>query len=272
MAGSDGKNLGSDCEITRRDFLNGVALGVGSTLAGRGLPDGLIAALRAEAASQAAGDGVYYPPSRTGMRGSHDGSWEVAHSLRDGRFGQSLGTPTDTHESYDLVVVGGGISGLAAAHFFRARAGRDARILILDNHDDFGGHAKRNEFHIGGRMLLMNGGTAGIDSPTPYSATADGLLKSLGVDPVALAARFSPRGGGASGLQTAGLRSAYFFDKETFGADKLVIGSPGGGGRGGRGASEADGEAFLTQTPLSREAQRDWARVQRDEKIDYLPG
>ena len=103
--------------------------------------------------------------------------------------GQSVGTPTDTRETYDLVVVGGGISGLSAAHFYRQRAGQSARILVLDNHDDFGGHAKRNEFHLGGRMLLMNGGTAGIDSPTKYSATADGLLKSLGVDPVALTAR-----------------------------------------------------------------------------------
>jgi hypothetical protein len=193
MAGSDDKHLGSDRAITRRDFVNGVALGVGGALTSRGLPDGLVAMLRAEEASQSAA-GAYYPPTRTGMRGSHDGSWEVSHSLRDGRFGQALGTPTDTRETYDLVVVGGGISGLAAAHFFRARAGRDARVLVLDNHDDFGGHAKRNEFHIAGRTLLMNGGTAGIDSPTPYSATADGLLKSLGVDAAALAARFSPRG------------------------------------------------------------------------------
>jgi len=271
MAGSDKNSLGTDRAITRRDFVNGVALGVGGALVGSRLPRGLMAALRAEETGQAAASGVYYPPTRTGMRGSHDGSWEVSHSLRDGRFGQSLGTPTDTHESYDLVVVGGGISGLAAAHFFRERAGRNARVLVLDNHDDFGGHAKRNEFHIAGRMLLMNGGTAGIDSPTPYSDTADGLLKALGVDAAALASRFSPRGA-ASGLQVSGLRGAYFFYKETFGADKLVVGSPGGGGRGGRGASDAAGEAFFSQTPLSKEAQRDWARVQLDEKIDYLPG
>src|SRR5205823_4977169 len=164
---------------------------------------------------------------------------------------------------------GGGISGLAAAHFFRARAGRAARILILDNHDDFGGHAKRNEFHIAGRMLIMNGGTAGIDSPTPYSATADGLLKELGVEPSALTAKVAARGGGrALGSE---LRAAYFFDKETFGADRLVVGTPGGGGRGGRGAANVSAwDEFLAKTPLSDEARRDWRRVQTDEPIDYM--
>ena len=83
------------------------------------------------------------------MRGSHPGSFEVAHSLRDGTFWDTAGKPEDTGETYDLIIVGGGISGLAAAHFFRKAPGRKARILILDNHDDFGGHAKRNEFRVG---------------------------------------------------------------------------------------------------------------------------
>jgi spermidine dehydrogenase len=85
------------------------------------------------------------------MRGSHPGAFEVTHSLRDGTFWEKAGKPVETGEEYDLVVVGGGISGLAAAYFYRKQAGPSARILILDNHDDFGGHAKRNEFHLGGR-------------------------------------------------------------------------------------------------------------------------
>ena len=269
MAGSDDRNLGMDRDISRRDFLNGVALGAGASLLGGPLSAPLAAALRAEEAAQAAASGVYYPPTKTGMRGSHDGSWETAHRLRDAAFWKTVGTPIDTHESYDLIVVGGGISGLAAAHFFREQAGRSARILVLDNHDDFGGHAKRNEFHVGGRMLLMNGGTAGIDSPTPYNGTADGLLKALGIDPPALSAKFA-RGGG---LQAADLHGAYFFDKETFGADRLVVGTPAGGGRGGRGGSNADvWAAFVARTPLSPEAQRDWIRVQLDAGPDYMPG
>src|SRR6267142_1680662 len=98
-----------DRAITRRDFLNGVAIGAGGALARRALPERLVAALQAERAMQAAAGGLYYPPTRTGMRGSHDGSWEVSHGLRDGSFWKSAGTPVGTREAYDLIVVGGGI-------------------------------------------------------------------------------------------------------------------------------------------------------------------
>ena len=118
--------------------------------------------------------------------------------------------------SYDLVVVGGGISGLSAAHFYRAKNPR-AKILILENHDDFGGHAKRNEFHVGGRMELINGGTLEIDSPTPYRAVAAGLLKTLGVDPVALTKECND----PKLYESMGLNTGVFFDKETFGIDRL---------------------------------------------------
>ena len=131
------------------------------------------------------------PPDLTGMRGSQPGSFEAAHALRDGRFWQTAGTATAVEEEYDLVIAGAGISGLAAAHFYRERAGKPARILILDNHDDFGGHARRDEFHLGGKLQLMNGGTLGIDSPTPYSAEADGLLKKLGIYPSEFQKKFA---------------------------------------------------------------------------------
>ena len=135
------RDLGMDRPITRRDFLNGFSLLVGGSLI---RPD----QLSALGASSAATD-AYYPPALTGLRGDHVGSFETAHSLRDGTFWEDAGSANNTGEKYDLVVVGGGISGLAAAHFFRKAAGPKARILILDNHDDFGGHAKRNEFRAG---------------------------------------------------------------------------------------------------------------------------
>jgi spermidine dehydrogenase len=244
--------------ITRRDFLNGVALGAGSALLSGWMPSLLAAA---EGESSAQDRPGYNPPALTGMRGSHPGSFETAHALRDGNFWDSSVKPVDTGETYDLVVVGGGISGLAAAYFHRKQAGANARILVFDNHDDFGGHAKRNEFRPGGRLLLGNGGTVAIESPFPYSREAAGLMAELGIDPPALEAKCTDR----SVYQ--GLSGAYFFDKETFGVDRLVAGTP-GGADGGNAKAWAD---FLAKTPLSADAQRDIIRIQT-EKTDYMAG
>jgi spermidine dehydrogenase len=249
------QELGMDRAITRRDFLDGVAVAVGALgLAGN-----------ASAATQFAQDAPgYYPPALTGMRGSHDGSFDIAHGLRDGSFWQTAGTPKDTGETYDLIVVGGGISGLAAAYFYRER-NPAARILILDNHDDFGGHAKRNEFTVGGRMLLANGGTAEIDSPFDYSKEAHGLMVALGIDPVAL----SEKAGKASDRKIFhDLHSSVFFDQETFGKETLVVGAP---RRRGRGAGGMSWKEFMSKTPMTAEAQSDMVRLQ-ESKVDYLPG
>ena len=244
------RELGMDRVITRRDFVNGMAVAIGAL--------GASGSLSAQSSST-------YPPERTGMRGSHPGSFEAVHALRDGTFWKNAGPVVDTQERYDLVVVGGGIGGLSAAHFFREKAGNSARILILENHDDFGGHAKRNELHMGGRVQIVNGGTLGIDSPTPYSAQADGLLKALGVNPPELASKYR-RGRGTT---VTGLEGGWFFDKETFGDDRLVVGSP-GRGRGG-GAPASSWQGFLAKTPLSEAVKRDILRLQT-ESIDYLPG
>src|SRR5579862_2943495 len=251
--------LGMHRNITRRDFLNGIALGVGGTLASPWL-GGLFAPQTSPASAQ--DQPGYYPPTLTGMRGSHPGAFEVAHALRDGTFWDKAGKPVETGEEYDLIVVGGGMSGLAAAYFYRKQAGPSARILILDNHDDFGGHAKRNEFHLGGRMLLTNGGTVSIESPFPYSKEARGLLSELGIDPPALQKKYS--GKSAFG----GLGFGYFFDKETFGSERLVTNAPGGFGRQAASIKWAD---FLAQTPLSAQAQKDILRIQ-EAKTDYMEG
>jgi len=239
--------------ITRRDFLNGVPLAVGGVVAGGLISPSITSALAAGPAPQDAPG--YYPPVLTGLRGSHPGAYEAAHRLRDGDFWSQAGHLTPTNEAYDLVVVGGGISGLAAAHFYRAKH-QAARILILDNHDDFGGHAKRNEFALNGRVELMNGGTLLIDSPRPYSAVADGLLKTLGIDPVALTRKCTH----ADFYPSLGLRRGIFLDKETFGADTLIVQSDG-----------ASWAQLLAQSPLPPQVRSDIARIQ-EAAIDYLPG
>jgi len=246
--------------LARRDFLNGIALSVGGALLssrpafGRGLDEA---------------GAARYPPGLTGLRGSHDGSFEVAHALRDGSFWARAGVPADTGERYDLIVVGAGISGLAAAWFFRKAAGpSSARVLVLDNHDDFGGHARRNEFRVGGRTLIGYGGAFAIDSPAPYSAVASALVSELGID-VTRWARMFERGL----YRGLGMTPAIFFDRETFGVDRLVP-APGGIAELG-GATSAMGQAdpfaaFLTNAPLSEAAKRDIQRLFKA-PADYLP-
>src|SRR6476646_287790 len=168
--------LGMDRSITRRDFLNGVSIAIGATIA---RPSPVDAREFTQAASATAQASDYYPPALTGMRGSHAGSFEVAHAMRDGK----QWTPEDTGETYDLVVVGGGLSGLAAAYYFRKAVGPQAKILILDNHDDFGGHAKRNEFKHGDQTVIGYGGTMYIVAWNTYSLEGRMLLQDIGLDP-----------------------------------------------------------------------------------------
>ncbi len=251
------KALGMDRPIDRRDFLNGVAVGIG-VLGAAGAGSVLAQAAAAPWPQDAPG---YYPPTLTGMRGSHPGSFENAHKLRDGDFWSGEGSPRQTGEEYDLVIVGGGISGLSAAHFYRAQR-PSAKILILDNHDDFGGHAKRNEFHLGGKLHLLNGGTLEIDSPYPYSPVADGLLKTLGIDPTALAKACDKE----EVYKSLGLESGVFFDKETFGTDAMVAGAP-----NRYFGAAGSWPAFLARTPQSPRVRADIERIETG-KVDYMPG
>lgn len=193
------------------------------------------------------------------MRGSHDGSWEVAHDLRDGN-GKDWAESADDGESYDLIVVGAGISGLAAAYFYRKLAGPKSRILLLDNHDDFGGHAKRNEFQAGKRLLLGYGGTQSIEAPGNYSKESIGLLKELGIDVQRFYKYYDQKL-----FDSMHLTEAVFFDKETFGADRLVP-QKGLHYFGVNFAMEN-----VARIPIAEAARKDLLRLQHA-GIDYMPG
>jgi len=247
------RELGMERKIARRDFLNGVSVAVGASLVAPNtvLGEMLKAADEGYAPEKQAG---YYPPAKTGLRGDHDGSWETAHAMRDGKKwdeGKKL------KESYDLIVVGAGISGLAAAYFYRQQAGEGTKILVLDNHDDFGGHAKRNEFTSGGKLVIGYGGTQSIAGPNLYSAQAKRLLTHLGIE----MKRFTTYNDRAF-YSRRGMEHAVFFDKETFGTDKLVRGF------GGYGVPSAEAVAAM---PLSEAAKKDLVRLYT-ERVDYLQG
>jgi spermidine dehydrogenase len=261
MSDSNDKELGMDRGITRRDFLNGIALTSGLAM----VPPHLAAALKHDLDPEKSHD--YYPPALTGLRGSHVGSFEVAHSIRDGDFWQKAGAPTATKEKFDLIVVGGGISGLASAYFFR-KSNPNARILIIENHDDFGGHAKRNEFTVADRMLLGFGGTFSIESPAPYSAVAKGVIEDLGIDVSSY-----PKYVSQNLYSSHGMKPHIFFDKQTFGVDKLVVDAPGieAGESGQAMRSSAElWNSFNADAPLSDAAKKDLQELFTDPK-DYLP-
>lgn len=229
------RELGMHRPIARRDFIGGVLVGAAGL------------ALDMPALAQGGAD---YPPLKTGLRGQYPGSFEAAHLVRDGGF-DGPPSATDSGEHYDLVIVGAGLSGLSAAWFYRQALGDDRRILILDNHDDFGGHAKRNEFRYGGRTILAYGGTMSIETPFPYSYVAKRLVADLGVDLTSYAR-----------YETAaykGLGAATFFDAQHFAADRLVTGT-----------GAKPWPQFFAEAPLSAAVRADLTRLYT-ERRDYLP-
>lgn len=203
------RELGMGRPITRRDILHGFgAAAASSFVPGKVFADEMIAPGTAGA--------PYYPPALTGMRGNHDGSFDVAHQLaREGKNSWgSVSTPDS--DVYDLVVVGAGLSGLAAAHFY-LKEKPDARILLLENHDDFGGHAKRNEFTVGDRTLIGFGGSQSLESPSYYPKNADALLKDLGIDIDRLGDAYDQ-----AFFKRHGLAAGIHFDRKNWGENRLV--------------------------------------------------
>ena len=248
------RELGMDRAITRRDFLNGVALGVGgrarsSPREAFGLPASTTPARRA--------------PATTRRRSPACAAATPARSRSPTRCATAIfwdrrarpTTPARPTTSWSWAPAS---AAWRRRYFFRKAAGPDARILILDNHDDFGGHAKRNEF-TGRRPHLHR--LRRHQSPSTArrrtARTAKGFIAELGIDVARLA-----NGRSTAGSTLARPGPAVFFDRETFGADRLVP-RP----RSARRRRAADGAgAFLAEAPLSDAARRDLERLHRPKR------
>ena len=263
------RDLGMDRPISRRDILHGFgAVAASSFVPGRAFADEVLAA---EATGQ-----PYYPPALTGMRGNHDGSFDVAHALaREGRADWGAVTEPDAG-IYDLVVIGAGLSGLAAAHFY-LKENPQARVLLLDNHDDFGGHAKRNEFDLNGRTHLGYGGSQSIVSPNHYPDHSKTLLNDLGIDIDRLEAAYDQ-----DFFHRHDLATGIHFDKKDWGIDRVVrynLGSIAYLPLADSGVSPADAVAAM---PISDAARGEFLRLLTvnenqldmsvDEQYAYLSG
>jgi len=210
----------------------------------------------------AAGD---YPPSLQGIRGQIQSAMEAGHALRDGAV-----MPSAEHldETYDLVVVGAGMSGLAAAYFFR-KAQPNAKVLILEGCDDFGGHARRNEFNVGGRQVISAGGTYMIMFPTTYTPEGKTLLADIGIN----ADRYYQAASATAEITDRyNLLPAVFFDRESYGVDRLVANAKDFTGSSSNFTESTSTWAeFLARTPLSKATKQDIQRLV-DDRIDHMPG
>jgi spermidine dehydrogenase len=194
-------------KIARRDFINGTLMVAGaSMLPFKSSSQAVMAALKPE----------YYPPALTGLRGSHPGSNEHAHN-RALTQQTDWGPTTNLKEEYDLVVVGGGLSGLSAAYFYQQEHGRDKKVLILDNHDDFGGHAKRNEHTIDGVTRISYGGSQSLVQPNHAHEIVRNLLEDIGVDLDRFKTAYD-----TDFFKRHNLGAVTYFNKRIFGEDRVV--------------------------------------------------
>jgi len=239
--------LGMQRPITRRDFLQGTAVMIAGAALGHG---------GRSYSSQAQG-GKNYPPSWDGLRGQDTTSTTLAHTVRDGKFAQMPADVVDTGEEYDLIVIGAGLAGLAAAYVYhREKKGR-CKILILDNHDDFGGHARRNSFHWQGTTLIGPGGTFALEEPEHSPPEAVEIFNELGIDPVHMAAW---RDEGFN--KSFGLSRGVFFDNRVY---------PGIASKWVNGFHDTPYVEFFSRSPLSPAAQREVVELYTSKK-NYLPG
>lgn len=167
------EKLGMQGEITRRDFLGSTLLASGALLLDSVTPQEILA--QTDEFTGYGGVGEY--------ASSNGNTWTVlqaGHKIRDAVYNRLPKDIVETGEIYDCVIVGGGISGLAAALFFQRQAASRAKCLVLENHPIFGGEAKQNEFLVDGKRLVAHQGSAIYQLQEPQSFLAQ-FYDSIGL-------------------------------------------------------------------------------------------
>ena len=264
--------LGMDAEITRRDFLDGVAMvAVGGTmvppLAGGTSVNAQTASPPPPMSAQQVPPSDY-PPRITGLRGQTDAARNAGHAVRDG---SAFSAPVDTGEFYDLVVVGAGMAGLGAAYFYRKQI-PGSKVLLIDGCQDFGGHAVQNEFMVDGTRLIAGGGTGALWRPNTFPPEAQELIRDIGIDRTHYEREVANN---PNAPRELGLRRSVFFDKESFGEDRLVMDPPPElglrGRRGEEGTTSAQFAEFFAQTPYSAGTREGLLKLFTEHR-DWMPG
>lgn len=208
----EARDLGMSRTISRRDFFDGVAMTAG------------VATLGSLTGCSGAGSPGGAGPVQPGVRGDTAAALSVPHALRDDRFWQHAGTPEPTGETYDLVVVGGGVSGVSAAHEW-LRRDPAARVLILDNHDELGEEPR-------------------IGAVSVWTPEGRELLDRLGI------AVREPDGRHYPGL---GMYDSVLCDRETYPVERLICFTP-----------EIEAEQWVGRLPLADRARRDLLALYQD--------
>jgi len=275
MTTSDEKNNSAQFTLSRREFLDGASATLG--VAAIASISSAAATTAAQAATQVAAavdaatppmNSTNYPPGLQGLRGQPVPAREIPHAIRDGGTFEDA---ADTKETYDLIVVGAGVSGLAAAYFYKKKLPR-ARILVLEAADDFGGTAKRTEFVVKGKRFINPGGALGVQYPGTYTPEGKSLLTDIGVNSKRYFASAKEMAAQKKGPRVE-LDDVTFFDRETWGSDVLVRSTVEPYVVNRRGLSpiavaltkpaeiKAKWSAFLKDAPLSDEVKRDTLRM-----------
>jgi spermidine dehydrogenase len=176
MAADDklGKELGMTEGITRRDYLNSTLVASGGLLLSGACPMELLA--------QSDWNGYGGVGEYSNSNGNTFEVMTEAHKIRDHVFEPLPAGIPDSGEQYDCVVVGGGISGLAAGLFFTRESGGKKSCLVLENHPIFGGEAKGNEFLVDSQRVIAHQGSAMYFPCFPGTFLAD-FYQSIGIGP-----------------------------------------------------------------------------------------